>query len=95
MKKYRMLDILDTYTKEPKGSDFYYYYTGELCSLNPPVEKCKGGSLIIHRLTGGLDGTTTIKTTEVQKIVPMNEQETKWCISTLNTDYIIEEYIKD
>ena len=90
-----MLEILDTRTKEPKRSNFYYYYTGELCSLNPPVEKCKGGSLIIHRLTGGLDGTTIIKTTEVQKIVPMNEPKTKWCISTLNTDYVIEEYTKD
>lgn len=92
MIRYKVLDILDKETGEPKRNDFYHYYVGEFCSLSLPINKCLGKRLIIHRLTGGLDGPVAISTSNVVAILP-NECGSIWSIVTENTEYVLQEYI--
>lgn len=86
-----MLDIIDKHTKEPNRQNFYYYYVGNLCSLNHDLSKCVGKSVAIHRLSGGLEGSTTIITSIVEKVAS-NECESKWQLITENTIYTLGEY---
>lgn len=91
MIKYRLLDILDKETVEPKRYGFYHYYVGELCSINLPISNCECKRIIIHRLTGSMDGSAAICTSNVVR-VESNERGSIWSIFTENTEYILQEY---
>lgn len=87
---YKILDIIDRKTGEPKRNDFYHYYVGQICRLSKDIDKCIGKSVIIHRLTGGMDGSVAINTSYVEKIVP-NEAESVYGLITENTCYVLQE----
>lgn len=89
--KYKILDIIDLETGEPKRNDFYHYYVGQVCRLSKDIDKCIGKSVIIHRLTGGMDGSVVIKTSHVEKIVS-NESESIFDLITENTCYTLQEW---
>ena len=88
---YKILDILDKNTGEPKRNNFYHYYVGQVCGLSKDINNCIGKSVIIHRLTGAIDGSVAIGTSHVDKIIP-NEAESEYELITNNTKYILQEW---
>lgn len=88
---YKILDILDKNTGEPKRNNFYHYYVGQVCGLSKDINNCIGKSVIIHRLTGSMDGSVAIGTSHVEKIVP-NEAESVYGLITENTCYVLQEW---
>lgn len=89
--KYKIIDIIDRKTGEHKTDEFYQYYVGQICRLSKDIDKCIGKSVIIHRLTGGMDGSVAIGTSHVEKIIP-NESESIFDLITENTCYTLQEW---
>lgn len=90
MSKYKILDIQDAHTGEPKHDGLYSYYIGQICNILLPRTQWKDNRLIIHRFTGVEDGSVSILTTEVDKVVG-SEDESTWEVTTLNTIYTFKE----
>lgn len=90
--KYKILDIIDLKTGEPKRNDFYHCYVGQICRLSKDIDKCIGKSVIIHRLTGDTEGSVAISTSHIEKIVP-NEAESVYDLITENTCYVLQEIV--
>lgn len=88
---YKILDIIDLKTGEPKHNGFYRYYVGQICKLSKDIDECLGGTLFIHRFTGELDGSVAIATSHVEKIIP-NEAESAYELITENTCYVLREW---
>lgn len=92
--KYKILDIIDLKTGEPKRNDFYHCYVGQICRLSKDIDKCIGKSVIIHRLTGDMEGPVAIRTSYIEKIVP-NEAESVYGLITQNTCYVLQELSRE